>query len=97
MLLRRTLSFKMLQNLHEYHWENTPHCAINRPKDCPLLRNQHPRNQCDWSTKIFESIMNSSGGPTSPIVSYDWKYSRIWNGRKGTEERLSAINVQIMD
>jgi len=51
----------MLQNLHEYHWENTPHCAISGTQRLPLLRNQHPRNQCDWSTKIFESIMNSSG------------------------------------
>ena len=51
----------MLQNLHEYHWENTPHCAISGTQRLLLLRNQHPRNQCDWSTKIFESIMNSSG------------------------------------
>jgi hypothetical protein len=33
-------AFKMLQNptmraLHEFHWGNTPHCAISGPKDCP--------------------------------------------------------------
>jgi hypothetical protein len=65
------------------------HAALRnqRTQRLPLLRNQDLRNRATGQRRSLSQSRIAVGSK--------FAYSRIWNGREGTGERLSAINVQI--